>query len=1166
MDKSELLLKLQRRLLSEKKRHPSFLLMNGLATYDESLLPLGATVLNSSFEGISEGNKYNFHDFVQTVWQDNEAKVLYITGDGGVGKTVSLLEFATEGGICRKNIPAVYIPLFALNEFSGNDDCIRWYLKRKFRNLADEIENLAEEERTESIPKLVLLLDGANEVLSTKVGVVEESINRWAEYDGVFIVMTSRNGRTTVKNRIDFELQHINKKTAQLYLKTILQNSTVKVPHINSSIYSILDTPLMLNLYAQIELYKERTSSYSFLEWHPSDSAGNVIWNYLQKELYRCADQHSNTTTTSLPEYALAILYIAPYICYQMEKTGDYSITDSELRKLATEAYHYYCCSQTTPPAVKRAESFRAEALVWLDKNDPAFEQKILDLIWVLTNDAVLFKKKGRKHYVLMHQSFRDCLAAIHLNNLLSVQVTGLPCEYTEPLSLYVAGYLSEIISNRAFSEMWERNRKTIPTDYNATNNLLRVYSRRNNGDFKKLNWSGMDLREINLYSYKRAAENRLLISAKAEDYNGTKLSLDTFLPHGHTERVNCVVFSKDGKRAASAADDLTICIWDSLTHQQVGKPLCGHEACIHAVAFSKDGNVLASGDENGAIILWDLSTQKQINGNSYMGHAGAITALVFSNYKNRLISTSEDGTICIWDVETQKQIGKTLSGHKNRVNAVAISRNDKNLVTGSEDKTVRIWSTETYEQIGDPLFGHTDAVTCVAIDDDGKIASGSADRTIRIWDSQNNMQIGSPLLGHENCVSSIWLDKSGKRLISGSYDRTIRVWDTVNSKQIGETLTGHEDYIYSIDVTEDGSIAVSGAEDRTVRFWNLDTYQQEGEAIKKYAGALNSVCFLNRENIVATCADDGMLRLWSIEEQRQCDYAFYSNASPLNCVAATDDNTIIVCGSEDGCIYVWDREKRKLAGKPLHGHTGAVNSVAINNKTSQIISGSDDGTVRLWSLINLRQKKRSLNEHTSYVNSVAVSTKANRMISGSEDSTVLVWNASRLHAIGDPMIGQAEGVTTVAISSDGLKAVSGARDGNIRIWIVNAHHRYGTPLAGHNGQITSVAFSPKAALIFSGSADKTVRVWRTDNHIQVGEPLCGHTDCVNAIACNSAGTLIASVSEDGTIRFWNVKDHSPFGEPIRPLPGIDLFGFDFSKADISDHDKDVFRQNGVKI
>src|SRR5262249_55305185 len=73
-----------------------------------------------------------------------------------------------------------------------------------------------------------------------------------------------------------------------------------------------------------------------------------------------------------------------------------------------------------------------------------------------------------------------------------------------------------------------------------------------------------------------------------------------------HTDQVNAVVFSPDGRHVASASNDANVKVWEPDTGKEA-MALRGHARWVNGVTVSPGGDQLASAGADGTVKIWKL-------------------------------------------------------------------------------------------------------------------------------------------------------------------------------------------------------------------------------------------------------------------------------------------------------------------------------------------------------------------------------------------------------------------------------------------------------------------------------------------------------------------------------------------------------------------------------
>ena len=133
------------------------------------------------------------------------------------------------------------------------------------------------------------------------------------------------------------------------------------------------------------------------------------------------------------------------------------------------------------------------------------------------------------------------------------------------------------------------------------------------------------------------------------EGYTGHLMSYGRLMSDGHSESINCVAWSPDGTKIASASDDATIKIW-SVMDGKCLKTLRGSETKVCTVAWSPDGTKIVSGSRWIFVKIWSVMDGKCLK--TLKGHTRAITSVAWFPDGSKIISASNDGTIRVWSLE----------------------------------------------------------------------------------------------------------------------------------------------------------------------------------------------------------------------------------------------------------------------------------------------------------------------------------------------------------------------------------------------------------------------------------------------------------------------------------------------------------------------------------
>ena len=586
----------------------------------------------------------------------------------------------------------------------------------------------------------------------------------------------------------------------------------------------------------------------------------------------------------------------------------------------------------------------------------------------------------------------------------------------------------------------------------------------------------------------------------------------------GHTNLVNRVVFSPDGKHLASASTDGTVKVWDAVKGEKL-LDLSGHTASVRAVAYSPDGKRLASGGEDNVVRLWDARTGKELA--VLRGHTGWVTGVAFAPDGKRLVSGGDDATLRVWDLTADGQpAGEplVLKGHTAGLLCVAFGPEGRLVASGGWDRTVRLWDAVGGKLLH-TLTGHDHWVSAVAFGPGGKrLASAGWDKTVRVWNIDTGTPARPALSGYGSPVRYLAFSPDGQRLATLSGDQSSKVWDLTTGTEVSAGAAT-ADHIRGVGFSADGQLLISVRFDYSGRFLDAGTVA----VLDGHTSAVHAVAFRRAKKgatpELVSAGADRVVRIWQLNENGQGEERLVLTGAegPVRCVACSPDGRTVAGGGEDGKVRLWDAADGKQR-RVLSGHEGWVRGVAFSPDGKLLASCGMDGTVLLWDLADEGSEGTALfalKGHEGPVYAVAFSRDGKRLASAGTDGSVREWDPVARRELR-VLRGKGQ-MRAVAYGPHGRLA-SGDWDGKVWLWDAGGK---GTSLEGHTYGVAGINFSPDGKRIASASEDRTVKLW----DLATGKELLtlrGPEMGATGVAFSPDGMHLASSSWDQRVRVWH--------------------------------------------
>ncbi|GCC26394.1 WD repeat-containing protein 1 [Chiloscyllium punctatum] len=420
---------------------------------------------------------------------------------------------------------------------------------------------------------------------------------------------------------------------------------------------------------------------------------------------------------------------------------------------------------------------------------------------------------------------------------------------------------------------------------------------------------------------------------------------------NNHTKFVNCLRYSPDGSKFASAGADGQIFIYNG----KDGNQICAlggssaHNGGVYAVSWNADSTHLISASGDKTVKLWDVEANSAVT-TFTMGSDVMDQQLGCLWQNNHLLSVSLSGYINYLDKANPSKPLRIIKGHSKSIQALTVHTSDGrcSIYSGSHDGHMNVWNATTGENDTFAGKGHTNQVSCIVASDSNEIVTCSMDDTVRFTCLCSNEY--KP----ENAVK---MDNQPKNVAvgPGGYVVVICIEQIVLLKDKKKVFTIENlDYEPECVAIHPGGVTVAvGGNDSKVHLYSIQgaTLQKHSVLSPSHLGPVSVLSYSPDGGNLAVSSTNKVTTIFTVADDYKEAESYYGHHAKVLCLAWSPDNQHFATGGMDGLVFVWTLKDTHKIFKLQECHRlYHISGIAWLDEHT-LVTTSHDASVKQWTI-----------------------------------------------------------------------------------------------------------------------------------------------------------------------------------------------------------------------